>query len=510
MPKARLIFDGREFYLGSGVATIGRAPDNSVSFPDDSNVSRNHVEIEQRGDYYCLVDLGSSNGTTVNGQRVEGEIYLWDGAKILLGGSAEVIVQFADESGDFAELPADGSAPGLSDAASSSDMATAQSASAIAAEQPVGSKKMLLAAGGVFGLAVVFAGGAGILYYSSSSACNAKAVIVSPEPGDTLSTPTEIEVDVSNGGCVARAAFTIDGIEFASTDEIPFTATIDPNDFPEFADGYDHGLAIVLEDEEGNRIEQNEPVMLAFETKSITKPRDAVPANIADPRQTPPEPKAESVTLIEINEMSKRFLKQFPASSSYSVSNKQFLLEIQKKTAEYAQPGYYDRAARYRDAINVAFVREQNLDAPLGFVLAMSRSRFVPDKQGNDEGLWRMTSEFASSNGYTGLCGTETLAEASQNCAAKAASLYMKALVFGVFDGDVIYSVGAFGKSPQDASVWKSTLPANRTDIWNSIKTAPEREQIVRFFAAGIVAENPQKFGLKSERQLSELFRLAL
>ncbi|MBL8185206.1 MAG: FHA domain-containing protein, partial [Blastocatellia bacterium] len=102
MPKARLIFDGREFYLGSGVATIGRAPDNSVSFPDDSNVSRNHVEIEQRGDYYCLVDLGSSNGTTVNGQRVEGEIYLWDGAKILLGGSAEVIVQFADESGDFA------------------------------------------------------------------------------------------------------------------------------------------------------------------------------------------------------------------------------------------------------------------------------------------------------------------------------------------------------------------------------------------------------------------------
>ena len=76
----------------------------------------------------------------------------------------------------------------------------------------------------------------------------------------------------------------------------------------------------------------------------------------------------------------------------------------------------------------------------------------------------------------------------------------MKQMVFGVFGGDPIYSAAAFGKSTQDAGVWKATLPANRTDVWNSIKTAPEREQLIRFFAAGIVAENPQKFGLKKDR----------
>ena len=72
----------------------------------------------------------------------------------------------------------------------------------------------------------------------------------------------------------------------------------------------------------------------------------------------------------------------------------------------------------------------------------------------------------------------------------------------------MIYGAAAFGKSPQDASIWKSSLPANRSDLWNTIKTAPEREQLVRFFAAGIVAENPQKFGLKRDRPLSELYKL--
>ena len=160
--------------------------------------------------------------------------------------------------------------------------------------------------------------------------------------------------------------------------------------------------------------------------------------------------------------------------------------------------------------INVAYVREQNLDAPLGFVLAMSRSRFDPKKNGDGEGLWQMSNAFVTANAYNGLCGAETLSDPSQNCAAKASALYMKAIVYGVFGGDSIYSAAAFGKSPQEAAAWKATLPANRSDVWNSIKTAPERDAIVRFFAAGIVAENPQKFGLKKDRPLSELYRLTM
>ena len=140
----------------------------------------------------------------------------------------------------------------------------------------------------------------------------------------------------------------------------------------------------------------------------------------------------------------------------------------------------------------------------------MRRSQFNPAKQGNDEGLWRMANDFVAANGYNGLCGTETLSDTSQSCAAKASALYMKAIYYGVFDQDLLYSVAAFGKSTGDAGEWKKTLPQNRSDIWNSIKTPSEREQIVRFFAAGIVSENPQKFGLTKDQPLSVLYKVTM
>ncbi|MEW6020463.1 MAG: FHA domain-containing protein, partial [Pseudomonadota bacterium] len=37
---------------------------------NDSNVSRRHAEIRQEGNEYVIVDLDSTNGVEVNGQRV--------------------------------------------------------------------------------------------------------------------------------------------------------------------------------------------------------------------------------------------------------------------------------------------------------------------------------------------------------------------------------------------------------------------------------------------------------
>lgn len=504
MPKAVLKIDDREIAIGDGVASFGRSSENTAAFPEDSNVSRFHAEIEKRGDDYWLIDLGSSNGTTRNGQKVESDVCLKDGDTILLGGTSKIKFEFVKEQG------AGTSAPNVAAPIDAlPDVSVAEGTPNVAATpQPESSNKVLLVAGGVGGLAVVCVLAAGIFYYTRGSKCEARAVISKPEAGDTIQAPTKIEVDADATGCVSRAVFTIDGVEFASTGKEPFTATIDPKEFPDLADGFDHTLQIVLIDENGEQIAPSNPVTLAFETRAI-KPSGSPEIAQGNTQQTRSGTKAIEVSLLEIQEMSKRFVKEFGGNFTYNVSNKQFLQEVQKKTGEYAQEGYFDRAARYRDVINVAYVREQNLDAPLGFMLAMSRSKFVPDRQGG-EGLWKMTNDFATANGYNGLCGTETLSDPLQNCAAKAAALYMKAIVFGVFDGDAIYSAAAFGKSPQDASVWKATLPANRADIWNSIRTPQEREQVVRFFAAGIVTENPQKFGLNKDRPLSELYRITM
>lgn len=506
MPEVKIRVNGEEIVLSEAVTTFGRTSDNTVPFSGDSNVSRYHAEIEKRGDDLWLIDLGSSNGTTCNGVKVEGEVLIADGDKIVFGGgTSEIEIEFEKDGSEGDEAPA--AAPSIATGTPQPSFQAAQQANiaadAAAVSQP---NTILIIAGVICALAVICVIGAVLFYYMSGSSCEAKAVITKPEPGDTIIGPVEIEVDSEDTECVERAVFTIDGNEFKSTTAEPYTATLDPNDFPDLSDGFDHSLGIILIDEDGEPVGQPSMVALAFETREVTKPSPSPEIAQGNTQQVPGGQKGKEVSLIDIADMSKRFVKQFSGKFEYNVSNKQFLQEVQKKTAEYAEEGYFERASAYRDAINVAYVREQNLDAALGFVLAMSRSRFKPDKQGSNEGLWRMTSEFVTSNAYNGLCGSESLSDPSQNCAAKASALYMKAIVFGVFDGDPIYSSAVFGKSPQDAGAWKASLPANRADIWNVIKTAPEREQIVRFFAAGIVAENPQKFGLKKDQPLSQLF----
>jgi len=315
---------------------------------------------------------------------------------------------------------------------------------------------------------------------------------------------TEVEVEAQNAECVERAIFLLNGTEFASATEQPFTATLDPKQFPELANGSLQSLQIVLEDAEGNKIMQPNEISLQFETIEISTPTPT-PEIVANVTPTPAKVGAK-VSGGETQEMSKRLLKEFSGTSNYKFDT-EFLQEVQKKTGEYATEGYFQRAAAYKDVISVAFVQERNLDAPLGFILAMSRSQFKPQKKVSDEGLWQMNAEFAAQNSYNGLCGTEPLSDPSQNCASKVASLYLKALILEVFEGDVIYSVAAFGKSAQEANIWKAALPADRADFWKIIKDPKQREQVVRFFAAGIVAENPQKFGLKKDRPISELYK---
>jgi hypothetical protein len=531
MPQFRLKFEGGEFLVRDGVTTIGRVTDNDVSFPEDSNVSRYHAEIESVGIDYRLIDLGSSNGTTVNGKPVKSSAFLSHGDVILLGGSSRIVVESAGVAATDA-VPASSGVPAgsssFSGGSGSSGFAGGGSASppgflpaGTAATEPAaaagtaeasGGFSGLLIAGAVVGcLVVLFTVGAVAYYVTRKPACEAKARIIKPETGDTLSQSTDIEIDVDNSSCVGKAVFLIDGVEFASAEEPPYDASIDPKEFPDLADGGDHSLSVMLQDEKGEVINQPTPVLLAFETREIAKPvtgNKEVIAESTQPKQSGPAAKA--VTLIEVQNMSKRLLKEFSGNFSYNVSDKQFLQEVLKRTPEYAQEGYFDRAARYRDAINVAYAREQNVDASLGFILAMSRSKFDPTKQGENEGLWRLSNAFITAGGYNGICGTETLSDASQGCAAKSSAIYMKQIVFTVFEGDPVYSAVAFGKSPQEASAWKATLPANRANLWSVIKTPQEREQLVRFFAAGIVAENPQSFGLKKDRSLSELYKLTL
>ena len=66
--------------------TVGRLSECEIML-DDSHVSRRHAEIRKDGDAFVVVDLGSSNGTRVNGTKVNEQV-LNDGDEIQVGNTA--------------------------------------------------------------------------------------------------------------------------------------------------------------------------------------------------------------------------------------------------------------------------------------------------------------------------------------------------------------------------------------------------------------------------------------
>jgi hypothetical protein len=75
--------DGRRIALGAQPLVIGRLPECDVVL-NDSNVSRRHAELRRSGDGVFLTDLGSTNGTRVNGTPVREQI-LASGDEVSVG-----------------------------------------------------------------------------------------------------------------------------------------------------------------------------------------------------------------------------------------------------------------------------------------------------------------------------------------------------------------------------------------------------------------------------------------
>ena len=86
---ARLVWqrrDGREveFPLDGDALEVGR--DEAVAIRvDEPLVSRRHARLERRGEAWVVVDLGSTNFTRVNGERVLRERELAPGDELRLG-----------------------------------------------------------------------------------------------------------------------------------------------------------------------------------------------------------------------------------------------------------------------------------------------------------------------------------------------------------------------------------------------------------------------------------------
>ena len=77
--------EGQDFELDSAQLTIGRGGQNDIALPQDEFVSARHARFEPRRDGVWLQDLGSTNGTYLNGVRLEKPRRLSSGDVVRVG-----------------------------------------------------------------------------------------------------------------------------------------------------------------------------------------------------------------------------------------------------------------------------------------------------------------------------------------------------------------------------------------------------------------------------------------
>jgi hypothetical protein len=100
-----LIYDRREISLMEDTNVIGRGPDSAIQI-DSPGISRQHARILVAHGEATLEDLGSKNGTHVNGARISASRRLSDGDEVRLG---TVVLRFriASTTSPTASIPSE-------------------------------------------------------------------------------------------------------------------------------------------------------------------------------------------------------------------------------------------------------------------------------------------------------------------------------------------------------------------------------------------------------------------
>lgn len=533
----------QEVESGESVMSIGSALDNVVCLEDDAGVARYHAVIERHDEgFFRLSDLGTRQGTKVNGEAVYYERELKDGDLITLGGTC--VIEFYSHEASTPRLATGVSSRSatssgtseLSDAvgsATSSGISTASSnfsssvanAAAGATHAPVAAPPAHAPAPvensppGMSQTTKAFIGiGAGLLLTATVAAfifdpfgggsCRASVRILTPPSGTTLRSATTIRVEARESGCIKRVSYQLDGEEVASASNAPYEATLDPRRLSRMSAG-NHVLTATIETTDGAEIRQSGEVYVAFKAAGGASQSASLPTPAPEASEPPVNnANAGLVTGTDVQAMAERLASQISGKSGY-VFERAMISAIQSRTASFSAVSALERAARHRRIIVKAF-SDRGIRPLLGFLLAMSRSGFEDGASREGASFWRVPPAVAQ--GY--LQPGESLAALDNpQRAADISAVYLKDLL-GVFETENFdLAVACYGSTLEEAGALKqrvASIPANeRRNFWQLLERriiSPEQsERVVRFYAAGIVGENPQRFGAADDRRLSAL-----
>ncbi|HEU4768511.1 MAG TPA: hypothetical protein VFS77_14110 [Pyrinomonadaceae bacterium] len=232
----------------------------------------------------------------------------------------------------------------------------------------------------------------------------------------------------------------------------------------------------------------------------------------ATPEESPSIESPLSVEAAEVRLMTLQLASQISQKSGYEFGP-EFVELVHKRTPEYVTEKPLLAARQYRHEINKSF-RDEGLNPLIGYVLAMSRSKFDPLAAEKGIGIWQLPMSVARSQGYLDAENSSKLKVPETS--AQIVASYTRQLLSTFEAEDFMYAIACFGMSLQEAGKLQARLlttapdTKSRRDIMKMIRagvlTDDQVENIARFFAAGIVGENPQHFGLTGPQPFSSLY----
>ena len=471
----------------TGRVSIGRAFDNVIPL-DETCVSRYHAMIEPRSGECWLADLNSRNGTTVNGDPIKSERKLRNGDVIGFGGGA--LLEFQARESPTGDRPRP--------ASPAEKPAKRRELTPQTPQGPANSSRAgiiilaILAPVVVIGAVAVVLSGA----LRPSDSANVPVHIVGVRTGDNIATPTRIRTDASSPQNILQVIYQLDDVDLARVRVPPYEAEIDPGQLagmlPGLATG-NHVLSLIVEDKTGARRLQPDKVILSFAAAQPTAEPSA-PEGPVESVAGPVPLTSKDISYLA-NTLSQRIFKK---NQDFAP---EFIQAILIATRDY-RFNFADDARRYNPREIANAFRNKGLDDLLGFAFALSRSRFRPQGSGDGTGLWLMPpavlAEFAP--------GQDRGLLADPKRSAELAASYTKALL-GLFDpDDFLYAIACFGMTTKQAGEIRAALNrdlgrADRQDFWKIVNSGlfpkESAERVAQFFAAGIVGEYPDKFGLR-------------
>jgi hypothetical protein len=274
-------------------------------------------------------------------------------------------------------------------------------------------------------------------------------------------------------------------------------------------------LAIVLHSARKEKT-QNPAVATATESIQPAVSGGSSPAPTAERARSEKSPDVNDSSEVEATEvmaMASQLAVQISQKSGYEFGP-EFTELIRARTHEYASAKALFAARHYRHEINKSF-HDEGLHPLIGYVLAMSRSKFDLGSSDKGIGVWQIPVGVLRSQGY--LSPTENWSKLKMpEVSAQMAASYTRQLLSAFEPEDFMYAIGCFGMSLQEAGQLQARLVTvmpdtkDRRDIKKAIQagilSSEQVDNIARFFAAGIVGENPQKFGLEDSQRLSSLY----